>query len=275
MKERDGAVTTPCRIACLMYHEVTDDPTTSGFQRPAARRYAQTPLEFGRHLDRIARGGLAPKRVDRVDLARPGRHLLLTFDDGGKSMLYVADQLSERGWQGHFFIVTERIGHRTFLSAADIRRLRRDGHLIGSHSHTHPDIFRDGTRRLMLDEWRVSSGILEDLLGEPCLAAAVPGGDLSPEVMQTAREAGYHYLFTSEPWVTPWLVGDCWVIGRVCLKFGTTPDTVASLIQFRGWGRVRLVRALKGVARYSLAPLYRMYVAHTTRPEPPVGAAGA
>jgi len=270
-----GAVHTPCRLASLMYHEVTNDPSTSGFQRPAARRYAHTPELFGRHLDEIALGGLAPERVDQVEMQLPGRHLLLTFDDGGRSARYAADELLKRGWVGHFFIVTSRIGGDTFLSASDIRQMRRDGHLIGSHSHTHPDIFRDGTRRLMLEEWRVSAKILEDLLGEPCQAAAVPGGDISPEVLESARDAGYRYLFTSEPWIMPWLIGGCWIVGRVCLKAGTPPETVAALTQFRGWGRARLVRALKDVARYGLGPLYRMYVAHTTRAEePPVRAAG-
>jgi peptidoglycan/xylan/chitin deacetylase (PgdA/CDA1 family) len=271
-----GAVTTQCRLACLLYHEVTTDPATSGFQRPAAKRYAQTPELFGRHLDQIARSGLVPARVDEVEMQRPGRHLLLTFDDGGRSARYVADELSRRGWRGHFFIVTSRIGGETFLTASDIRQLRRDGHMIGSHSHTHPDIFRDGSRGVMLEEWRVSGTILEDLLGEPCLAAAVPGGDISPEVLETARDAGYRYIFTSEPWITPWPIGGSWIIGRVCLKAGTPPETVAALTQFRGWGRARLVRALKDVARYGLGPLYRMYVAHTTRHEdPPVLDKGA
>ena len=269
-------MTTPCAIACLMYHEVTSDPTTSGFQRPAAKRYAQTPELFGRHLDQIARGGLAPECVDGIDMQGPGRHLLLTFDDGGRSARYVASELSRRGWPGHFFIVTSRIGGETFLNASDIRQLRRNGHVIGSHSHTHPDIFRDGSRRVMLEEWRVSRMILEDLLGEPCTSAAVPGGDISADVLETARDAGYRYVFTSEPWVTPWPIGNSWIIGRVCLKAGTPPETVAALTQFRGWGRARLVRALKDMARYGLGPLYRMYVAHTTRPEePPVRTAGS
>jgi len=37
-----------------------------------------------------------------MDFERPGRHVLLTFDDGGKSALYASDQLSRRGWKGHF-----------------------------------------------------------------------------------------------------------------------------------------------------------------------------
>ena len=253
-------------IASLMYHEVTDDPSNSGFQRPSARQYAHSRSAFRDHLERIAARSLTPRLVYELDFDRLGRHLLLTFDDGGKSALDVAEQLSRRGWLGHFFVVTSRIGERTFLDAYEIRWLRSCGHIIGSHSHTHPDIFRDQPRTRMLAEWRDSSAILEDILGEPCLAASVPGGDLSPYVLDTAREAGFRYLFTSEPWFTPQRLADCWIIGRVCLKAGMAPQAIEELAQFRGWRRAQLMRGIKAVVRRGLGPLYRMYVAHITTP---------
>ena len=42
------------------------------------------------------------------------------------------------GWRGHFFITTGRIGSAGFVNEAQIRDLRRRGHVIGSHSSTHP-----------------------------------------------------------------------------------------------------------------------------------------
>lgn len=253
-------------LACLMYHEVTDDPATTGFQRIAARHYALTTRVFGEHLDRLTRAAITPSTVDRIDLAQAGRYLLLTFDDGGRSALYAAEQLAQRGWQGHFFVCTSHIGERTFLDAAGIRELAAMGHHIGTHSHTHPDIFRDLTRARMLEEWRVSALILEDLLGAPCLSASVPGGDISATVLESADDAGIRWLFTYEPWTTPRLVGRCWVLGRVCLKAGSTADQVADLVQFRGWRRARLERGLKGLARHGMAPLYRLYVERSTLP---------
>jgi peptidoglycan/xylan/chitin deacetylase (PgdA/CDA1 family) len=251
-------------IACLMYHEITDDPRSSGFQRPSARHYAHTRALFLQHLDRLAERAFDPGLVSRLDLSAPQRHLLLTFDDGGKSALYVGEELARRGWLGHFFLVTSRFGERTFLDRSEVRTLRALGHLVGTHSHTHPDIFRDLSIDEMLGEWRVSANIIEDMLGEPCAAAAIPGGDLSSTVLASASEAGFRYLFTSEPWVTPRRTGDCWVLGRLCLKAGTTPDTIEALASFRGWRRAQLVRGLKDVMRRSFAPLYRAYVARTT-----------
>src|SRR6185436_7018069 len=78
-------------IACLMYHEVTDEPSSSGFQRPAARHYVVGRRAFDDQLARFRAMALSPRLVTDVDLAAPGRHLLLTFDDGGRSALGIGE----------------------------------------------------------------------------------------------------------------------------------------------------------------------------------------
>jgi peptidoglycan/xylan/chitin deacetylase (PgdA/CDA1 family) len=253
-------------IAGFMYHEVTDTPRSSGFQRPAARGYTLGCAEFERHLAGIAACPLTPALVGRIDLSRPGRHLLLTFDDGGKSALRAAEMLARYGWLAHFFVVTQRIGDRTFLSASEIRALRRAGHIVGSHSHTHPDIFPDLTPTRMAEEWRVSAEIIEEILGEPCLAASVPGGDISQAVLDSAARTGFRYLFTSEPRLRPELIDGCWVLGRFCLKSGVSPGRVRDLVAFRGWSRASIERQIKVLARWGIGPLYRAYVRRATRP---------
>ena len=130
-------------VASFGYHEVTDNPAAAGFQRPGALPYKHRRDAFARDLEAIAAGPCPPERVTELDLTRPGRHVLLTFDDGGKSAVSIADMLAARGWKGHFFIVTSLVGTRTFLTAGEIRYLRQCGHEVGSHSNTHPDIFRE------------------------------------------------------------------------------------------------------------------------------------
>ena len=254
-------------VASFGYHEVTDDPAAAGFQRPGALPYKHTRDAFARDLDAIARGPHTPERVTDVDLRASGRHLLLTFDDGGKSAVSIADALAARGWRGHFFIVTGLIGTRTFLTAQEVRYLRQSGHVVGSHSETHPDIFREQPFDRMVEEWRVSRDRLAQLLGEPCETASVPGGDISPLVLQSADAAGLSYLFTSEPVLTPARVGACWVLGRFMPKAWTPAARVGELAAFRGWRSALLVRRLKGAARRAFPRLYRHYVHRTTRPE--------
>ncbi len=253
------------QVASFGYHEVSDDPTAAGFQRTGALPYKHKVAAFGRDLDAIASGPCVPELVTDLDLRQPNRHVLLTFDDGGKSAVYIGDALRSRGWKGHFFIVTGLTGSRTFLTSAEIRYLRSCGHLIGSHSHSHPDIFRDLTPRRMGDEWRQSCDILAQLLGEPCTVASVPGGDISPLVLESAGAAGLRYLFTSEPWLIPWRVGGCWILGRFMPKTWTPSSRIGGLAAFRGWRRALLVRQAKLAARAALPSLYRHYVARTTQ----------
>src|SRR2546421_6853560 len=173
--------------AAFAYHDVTDDPRDSGFQWRGAAPYTIGRAAFRSHLEAMATAYQRPALVTAIDFAAPGRHLLLTFDDGGKSALAVGDELSRRGWLGHFFIVTGRIGDATFLDAAGIRYLRRCGHVIGSHSHTHPNIFREQPLAQMIAEWRAGCGPPADLLGEPCPRASRPGGGSSPAGAAGAR----------------------------------------------------------------------------------------
>lgn len=256
---------TGVRLASIGYHDVTDDPRDSGFQRNGALPYKLGTQLFRSHLDGIAEGPRQPSLITEIDLTATGRHLLLTFDDGGKSALDIGEELCRRGWRGHFFITTSLIGRRTFLDASEIRQLRTAGHLIGSHSHTHPDIYRELDPARMVVEWRQSSDILAQIMGEQCVAAAVPGGEISGAVLRSAGAAGLRYLFTSEPWLAPRIVGGCWVLGRYCAKASTTSDEIAELARFRGWTNKLLVRRLKGFACRSMPSLYRLYVRQSSR----------
>ena len=264
---------SPARVAAFGYHEVTDDPATTGFQRPGALPYTFPVAGFDAHLATFAAGPLAPERVTDVDLAQPGSHLLLTFDDGGRSALHTAERLAARGWRGHFFIVTGLVGEPGFLDAAGVRALHAAGHVIGSHSHTHPAIFRELPFERMVEEWRVSRDRLAQIVGAPCVTASVPGGDLSRAVVRAADDAGVRWLFTSEPWTAPRREGACWVLGRAMPKRDMPAGTAAALAGFRGWGRLLLIRRLKNAARAAAPALYRRLVRRRVQPYGVTGSA--
>ena len=247
-------------IPAFAYHDVTDDPRDSGFHGAGALPFKLGRAAFARQLDAIAETPARPALVTAIDCAAPGRTLLLTFDDGGASARYVGDELCRRGWRGHFFIVTGRIGARTFLDAAGIKYLRACGHVVGSHSHSHPHIFREQTADQMAAEWRTSRERLADLLGEPCTTAAVPGGDISPLVLASAAAAGFHHVFTCEPTLAPQRLDRCWVLGRFSVKATTSATRIRQLADLRGWERALLIRRLKNFARMALPGPYRQYV---------------
>lgn len=247
-------------VAAFCFHEVTDAPRSTGFQRRGAVPFTLSRGAFADHLDAIASSAWRPRRVTELDQGATDRCLMLTFDDGGRSALDAAAELSRRGWQGHFFIVTGRIGTPTFLSRDGVRQLHQAGHIVGSHSHTHPDIFRELSPQAMLAEWQTSAAVLSDLLGTRCESASVPGGEISQAVLESGAAAGYRYLFTVEPRLRPYDVSGCRIFGRYMVKVGTSPSRTAQLAGFRGWTSALLLRRLKAVARRSAPPLYRHVV---------------
>ena len=244
------------RVVTLLYHEVVDDPSESGFQTPGALVYKHKTDYFLQNLDVVVRSGVRISTVKDIDFNSGGRYVMLTFDDGGKSAMRVAAELEERGWRGHFFITTNMIGSPRFCSADDVRDLHRRGHVIGSHSHTHPAVFRRLTEEEMLREWRTSCEALSAILQEPITTASVPGGDMNRVTAATAARAGIKYLFTSEPTVRPWRQGGVVCIGRMCPKRDTSLQTIDDYVHFRGLLKPLLIRRCKQIVKRLLGPIY-------------------
>ncbi len=182
----------------LMYHDIAPsaERDTVGFPGPLAGRYKLEPEAFEAHLDAVAATGL---EIGTLEADRPAPQVLLSFDDGGRSALLVAEMLERRGWRGQFFVTTARIDTSGFLSRKDVSALAKRGHVIGSHSHTHPTYMGRLNRPDLDLEWSTSRTLLGEILGAAPRTASVPGGYLSNEVVAAAAAAGYELLFTSEP----------------------------------------------------------------------------
>jgi peptidoglycan/xylan/chitin deacetylase (PgdA/CDA1 family) len=241
-----------------MYHDVVpSESDASGFAGAGPTRYKLTTAVFASHLD-VLEGALhtPPEIVDDLleGSAEPSSWLL-TFDDGGASALAVGDELSRRGWRGHFFITTGRMGESAFLDESGIVDLRQMGHVIGSHSVSHPSRMSSLSNGELLEEWRASTETLSALLGERIRSASVPGGYYSKRVAMAAAEAGLEALFTSEPVRTTRHASGCLVIGRVSIKTTTTArdaariaggDSAAWLRDYAGWNLRKVAKAVAG-----------------------------
>ncbi|MGA7217736.1 MAG: polysaccharide deacetylase family protein, partial [Candidatus Sulfotelmatobacter sp.] len=172
--------------ACLLYHDVVEgaDWDSSGFTGPGTAKYKLSSADFEAHLKAVANLGAAPITAHEIAHATNGTlPFLLTFDDGGESAAtQIAGLLQQRGWHGHFFVTAGQIGRKGFLSAEQIRGLRKDGHVIGSHSFSHPTRMSRCPREELAEEWSKSLRALCDILGEPVDTASVPGGYYSRRV---------------------------------------------------------------------------------------------
>jgi peptidoglycan/xylan/chitin deacetylase (PgdA/CDA1 family) len=230
------------QLVSLLFHDVyRHSPDESGFRSPGANRYKLTVDALSSQL-----GGVAAARADRsllaTDLARVSKGqrfpFLITVDDGGASYhRVIADHLEERGWRGHAFVSTDFIGAPGFLTASEIRELDHRGHVIGSHSASHPARFSQCHRQHMLHEWITSRNVLEDLLGHTVPIASLPGGYFSPTVADTAAEAGFRVLFTSEPVTRTDRKGACTIVGRFAIRAGADPDFSRKLVEPAHWTR--------------------------------------
>jgi len=247
------------RIASLLFHDVyVRDPSESGYRGNGADRYKLPLAEFEAALEAISDVRTDPPIVGVERAGGFGEAVAITVDDGGKSYYtIVADRLESRGWRGHCFVTTNMIGHDGFLDREQIRELDRRGHLIGSHSATHPTRFAACSWKQMVEEWQTSRAALEDLLGHPVTTASLPGGYFSWRVARAAGEAGLAVLFNSEPECRLRPLEGCTVVGRFTIRPGVEPDTICALVTFSPlamwhewsvWNAKKLVKPLLGPA---------------------------
>jgi len=231
------------RATSILYHDVLEDPgrDDSGFRVPGAAHYKLAKREFAGHLRAMAAVLREPPALlSGAWPARDGtRPLFLTFDDGGASSMTAADLLEEHGWRGHFFITTDFISQRGFLRPSQIQELYRRGHIIGSHSCSHPERFSFRRWEDLLVEWEHSLQRLCDIVGQPVWAASLPGGSYRRRVAQAAAAAGIKTLFNSEPSTKGYFVDSCLVMGRYCVVRGASAETVAALASGQAAPRLR------------------------------------
>ncbi len=230
------------KVAALLYHDVVGDgrDDESGFPGPAAGRYKLPSEDFELHLETLARLAQGPPAVvDELQAGRGSVPWLITFDDGGSSALAIGESLAKRGWRGHFFVTVDYIGTPAFLGRDAIRHLVELGHVIGSHSCSHPERMSRCTWEELLHEWGRSAEVLSEIVGQPVRVASVPAGQYGDIVGRAAAAAGLTTLFTSEPVLKTRDVDGCQVIGRYTIQRGVDPETAAAFARARRIPRTR------------------------------------
>jgi peptidoglycan/xylan/chitin deacetylase (PgdA/CDA1 family) len=241
----------------LEYHDVlAGDGAESGFAGAGPRRYKITWPTFREHLERIGEVVPVPPSVVGPAAGDGGASSWsLTFDDGGASALEVGEELLRREWRAYFFVTTSLVGTAGFMDADAIRALDAMGHVIGSHSVTHPSRMAALPPQELLYEWQASVDALSELVGKEIRTGSVPGGLYGAHVATAAVRAGIETLFTSEPVRTPRKVAGCHVIGRYAIRETTSARDAAAaaagdpsvwLRQYAGWNLRKPAKAIGG-----------------------------
>jgi peptidoglycan/xylan/chitin deacetylase (PgdA/CDA1 family) len=248
----------------LMYHDVIGPSAVaaSGFPGVDADRYKLDVGLFDRHLFAITRavtraGAERIAGVRALTWRKPASPpaVVLHFDDGGASALHVADRLEHTGWRGFFHITTDRIGTPGFVGEADVRELAARGHVIGTHSCSHPSRMSSLPLAEIVREWVDSRARLEQVVGGPVTVGSVPGGFSSPAVIRAADRAGLELVFTSEPTSHFEWVRGCLVLGRYAIRRGMPARVAAELAagailprweQWASWNAKKALKRLGG-----------------------------
>jgi peptidoglycan/xylan/chitin deacetylase (PgdA/CDA1 family) len=184
-------------VPVLLYHAVTDRP--SGW----IADYTVRPDQFARHVELIAESGRTPVTVSTLRAgfagtgALPDRPVVITFDDGFADTVEVAGRtLSQRGIVSTVYVTSDFVasgrspGNDRMMTWEQVRELAADGHEIGAHSHTHPqlDMLPAATSR---DEIFRSKRLIEDALGREVRSFAYPHGYHTPRVRAQVAAAGF------------------------------------------------------------------------------------
>ncbi len=199
------------RLRVLMYHSISDDP---------ADPIAVTPARFGEEMALLAargyRGVSLREAVAALERGESVKKLVgLTFDDGFRDFCSDAlPVLQQYDFSATLFVVAGLVGQtsrwssfrkdRPLLGWDELRSVVRQGHEIGSHTLSHPDLCALLPELLQV-EVRESKSTLEDRLQTPVTAFAYPGGTFGAREISAVNEAGYRAAV---------IVGGRWGNGR-------------------------------------------------------------
>lgn len=199
----------------LMYHDVVNARhPKSGFQKVGALQYTIDSRVFSEQVSEFCT-----------------KNVVFSFDDGGDSFYNeIAPVLEYKEQNGIFFISTKYIDTPYFLTKTQIKELDERGHVIASHSHTHPGVISGLSYNEIVKEWKLSKRILEEIVGHTVTVASVPGGAVSNDVIRAAAEAGYKTLYTSEPTTEIRNEFGVEVIGRYTVSRDTTIEILDKIV---------------------------------------------
>ena len=122
------------------------------------------------------------------------KKIYLTFDAGFENgnTPAILDALKKHQAPATFFVVGNFISENKDL----IKRMETEGHIVGNHTMTHPDMSKISTKESFQKELSDVEKIYREITGkEMTKFYRPPQGIYSTQNLSMARELGYHTLF--------------------------------------------------------------------------------
>jgi peptidoglycan/xylan/chitin deacetylase (PgdA/CDA1 family) len=251
-----GGQPRPGEIAALTYHSLDD----------SGSRVSCPPLHFCRQVEWLASTGY--RTLTASDAAallsgerRSGRHVVLTFDDGFRSVRETAfPVLAEFGFVATVFCAAGYIGKQSnweemrgapamsMMSWDDLAFLGEHGWEVGGHGVTHARLpaLQPGS---MEEDIAQGRRIVEERTGSSVNSFAYPFGDFDRRCVEAVAACGFTSAWTMEPHVNR-VGADLFSLGRFnCDRIRSdTPEIAALAVQTYLSGRYGCYSLLTGRA---------------------------
>jgi peptidoglycan/xylan/chitin deacetylase (PgdA/CDA1 family) len=232
------------KVPILVYHHVSQsDPEGSS----ALRRLTVTADVFAQQMQYLQDNGYhVITFAELADYFEHGKELptlpvIISFDDGWETQFeYALPSLEKYHYPATFFVVTNYIGRRGFISWAQLQTLLTDGMRIGSHTRSHARLTRIKDPERLWDQIYNSKAILESQLEASVEEFAYPYGSYNARAAAAVKQAGYR-------------------VGRGCcsgiahtssdvftLKAVMVPNDMEKFAEYIGAGGVRTARTERG-----------------------------
>lgn len=181
-------------LPVLLYHGIDSDGPKN--------KYTIDEEVFEEQLRWLKANGyktLLPREIFEHALKNnPEKTVIISFDDGlMNNFNIVLPLLQEYGFKGIFFIVTDAINKKGFVSMEQLISIHNSGMEIGSHtvSHTFLDTINSNE---ISHELQDSKRIIENIIGHQVTSIAPPGGWYNSDAVVISKRLGYKFLFSCE-----------------------------------------------------------------------------
>ena len=158
------------------------------FQSEGAPPVANASQEYLKNFDALYVGDANQKKI------------YITFDAGFENgnTERILDALKKHGVKATFFLVGNYFETQPKL----VKRMAEDGHTIGNHTYSHPDMSKIGDIQSFQTELQKNEALYRDVLGsEMPKLYRPPQGKFCEENLKMAQQLGYSTVFWSLAYV--------------------------------------------------------------------------
>ncbi|GAA4700626.1 delta-lactam-biosynthetic de-N-acetylase [Brevibacillus fulvus] len=171
---------------------------------PTATAYDETPFHFGFKKSKNGQPASIDQEGFKEILARNGaifqgdtskKELYLTFDNGYENGFtpQILDTLKSKKVPALFFVT----GHYVKDQPELLKRMVTEGHEIGNHSWSHPDMTRISNDKIKEELAKVKEAVAQATGQKEMPFLRPPRGIFSDRTLAVSKECGYRNVFWS------------------------------------------------------------------------------